>query len=144
MTSKDAVPVGVLVLFELVELAVLEPVIRQQLPKYHLHLVFKESDILLTIAFLTHVKDIHLPVLDRPHQPLMHVVINLISVEYRMFQHVLKMDLNEILQIPGVHSLRSLEIQMNALALGEGANVVLARGRYVSRLLIHNQMVCSI
>ena len=99
-------------------------------PQYHLHLVFKESDILLTIAFLTHVKD----VLDRPHQPLMHVVINLISVEFRMFQHVL----NEILQIPGVHSLQSLEIQKNALALCERATVVRLRGRQVSSLWIQN------
>ena len=81
-TTKDVVPVGVLEQFELVELAVLEPFVRQQLPQFHLHLEFKDSDILLTIAFLTYVKDIHLPILDRPDQPLMHVVINLSSVAY--------------------------------------------------------------
>ena len=53
MTTKDAVPVGGLVLLELVELVVLEQFVRQQLPQHHLHLAFKESDILLTIAVLT-------------------------------------------------------------------------------------------
>ena len=131
MTTKDAVPVGVLVLFEFVELAVLEPFVRQQLPQYHIHLAFKELDILLTIAFLTHVKDIHLPVLDRQHQPLMHVVIKLSSVEFRIFQHAL----NEILQIPGVHSLQLLEIQKNALALCERATVVRLWGISLSCML---------
>ena len=120
MTPKDAVPVGVLVLFELVEMAVLKKSFCQQLHQYHLHPVFKESDILLAIAFLMHVKDIHLPVLDSPHQPLMHVVINLSSIEFRIFQHIL----NEILRIPGVHSLQFLKIQKNALASCEGATAV--------------------
>ena len=125
MTPKDAVPVGVLVLFEGVELAVLEPFVGQQILQYHLHSAFKESDMLLAITFPPHVKDNHLPVLDCTYQPLMHVVINISGVEFRMVQHIL----NEILQIPGIHSLQSLEIQKNALAPGESATVVWVQSR---------------
>ena len=66
----------------------------------------------------------------------MRVVINLSSVEFRIFEHVL----NEILQIPAVRSLHSLEIQKNALALCERATVVWLRGRLVSSLCIQNHI----
>ena len=80
--SKGTVPIGICVLFELVELAAFEPFVRQQLPKNNLHPPLKESDILLAITFLPHVKDIHLPVLNCLHQPRVHVVINISCVEF--------------------------------------------------------------
>ena len=129
-------PFGVLVLFERVELVVLEQFVRPHLQQYHFHPAFKVSDILLAIAFLPDVKDIHLPVLDCQHLPLMHVVINIIGVEFRIVQHIL----NEILQIPGFHSRQLLVIQENVLAPGEGAAVDRVRGRQVSSLSIHNHI----
>ena len=61
VTSKDAVSIPIFVLFELVELAAFEPFVCQQLPQNKRHPALKESDILLAIAFLLHVQDIHLP-----------------------------------------------------------------------------------
>ena len=77
MTSQGAVPVGVLVLFECVELAALPSLVCQQLSQHNLHPVFKESDILHPIAFQPHVKDVHLPVLDC-----------LTPARYCLFQHL--------------------------------------------------------
>ena len=66
----------------------------------------------------------------------MDVVINIISVEFRIVQHIL----NEILQIPGLHSLESLVTQENAYAPGEGATVDRIRGRQVTSLYVHNRI----
>ena len=115
-------------------MAILEPFVRQQLPQYHSHPVFKALDMLLAIAFLPYVKLIHLHVLDCPHQPLMHVVINIAGVEFRIVQHIL----NE--KIACVHYLQSLVIQGNVLAPGEGATVDRIRGRQVPSLYVHNRI----
>ena len=106
--------------------------------------MFEELDILLAIAFLPHVKDIHLPVLDSMRRPVMNVVINISGVEFRVVQHRLSEIM--ILQIPGVLYLQSLVIQKNVLAFGKGATASVVRvwGRQASSLSMHNYISCRI
>jgi hypothetical protein len=74
--------------------------------------------------------NIHLPVGNCTHEPLVHVMVNLVGVEILVVQHFL----DEILDILSTHPLEFLLIHQDTLALGESSADFFPWRQHVSRL----------